>query len=274
MIRKIDGRVGNSVRIPVVVSIGCRAPGRVSEPATVTRKPTIAREHAWQPVPSPVVSPPPAGPTRQAAFAPQAARSPTATWSACTSTRSRVHRCSTPPRKSSCPRPSRRVCTPSRSSTARSTRRQGGRHPRGARSAGRRGRAGQGHLHPLQPPPGRRRRPALPAQWPAPARPDPGGQRRPGARGREVRLPQGLQVLDVRDLVDPSGHHPLDSRPVAHHPAPRPPGGGAGPDPPRAARVQPRARARPGARGDRRRAGLQRRSASSTCWTGPATRSA
>ncbi len=32
MIRKIGGRVGNSVRIPVVVSFGCRALGRVSEP--------------------------------------------------------------------------------------------------------------------------------------------------------------------------------------------------------------------------------------------------
>ena len=107
---------------------------------------------------------------------------------------------------------------------------------------------------------------------PAP-RPDPGGERGPGARGREVRLPQGLQVLHVRDVVDPAGHHPLHRRPVAHDPAPRPPGGGAGPHPPRAARVQPRERPRPRARGDRRRARLQARSASSTSWTGPATRS-
>jgi hypothetical protein len=56
---------------------------------------------------------------------------------------------------------------------------------------------------------------------------------------REVRLPEGLQVLDLRDLVDPSGHHPLDSRPVPHDPPPRPPRGGARPDPPRPARVQP-----------------------------------
>ena len=53
---------------------------------------------------------------------------------------------------------------------------------------------------------------------------------------------QGLQVLDVRDLVDPSGHHPFHRRPVPHDPAARPPRRGAGPDPPRAARVQPRAR--------------------------------
>ncbi len=33
-------------------------------------------------------------------------------------------------------------------------------------------------------------------------RPDPGGLARPDPRGGEVRLPQGLQVLDVRDLVD------------------------------------------------------------------------
>ncbi len=134
-------------------------------------------------------------------------------------------------------------------------------------------RAGQGRLHPLQPPPGRRRRPPLPPQRSAAAGPDPGGQRRPGARGREVRLPQGLQVLHVRDVVDPPGHHPLDSRPVPYDPPARPPRGGARPDPPRAARVQPRARPGPGARGDRGRARLDARSASPTCSTGPATRS-
>ncbi len=36
-------------------------------------------------------------------------------------------------------------------------------------------------------------------------RPDPGGNARPGARCREVRLPQGLQVLDICHLVDSPG---------------------------------------------------------------------
>ena len=38
------------------------------------------------------------------------------------------------------------------------------------------------------------------------ARPDPGGHARADPRGGEVRLAQGLQVLDVRDAVDPSEH--------------------------------------------------------------------
>jgi len=35
---------------------------------------------------------------------------------------------------------------------------------------------------------------------------------------KQVRLPQGLQVLDLCDLVDPSGDHPRDCRPGTHHP--------------------------------------------------------
>ncbi len=82
-------------------------------------------------------------------------------------------------------------------------------------------------------------------------RPDPGGQPRADPRGREVRLLEGVQVLDVRDVVDPPGHHPRHRRPGPHdphpgahgrddqqarpHPAPAPPG--------------PRPRAAPG--GDR-----------------------
>ena len=37
------------------------------------------------------------------------------------------------------------------------------------------------------------------------ARPDPGGHPRADPRRREVRLAQGLQVLDLRDLLDPPG---------------------------------------------------------------------
>jgi hypothetical protein len=39
-------------------------------------------------------------------------------------------------------------------------------------------------------------------------------------RGREVRLPQGLQVLDPCHLVDPPGDHPRHRQPGAHHPHP------------------------------------------------------
>ena len=46
------------------------------------------------------------------------------------------------------------------------------------------------------------------------------GSPRSDPRGREVRLPQGLQVLDVRDLVDPPGGHARDRRQGAHDPHP------------------------------------------------------
>ena len=55
---------------------------------------------------------------------------------------------------------------------------------------------------------------------PAP-RPDPGGQPRPDPRGREVRLPAGLQALDVRDVVDPPGDHARARRPGPDHPPAR-----------------------------------------------------
>ena len=36
----------------------------------------------------------------------------------------------------------------------------------------------------------------------------------------DVRVPSRLQVLDLRHVVDPSGHHALHRRPGAHHPYP------------------------------------------------------
>ena len=54
------------------------------------------------------------------------------------------------------------------------------------------------------------------------ARPGPGGKPRPDQGGREVRLRPRLQVLDVRDLVDPPGHVPGPRRPGPHHPRPGP----------------------------------------------------
>ena len=55
---------------------------------------------------------------------------------------------------------------------------------------------------------------------PAVPRPDPGRQYRPDEGGRQVRVPARLQVLDLCDMVDPAGDHPLDRRPGAHHPHP------------------------------------------------------
>ena len=71
-----------------------------------------------------------------------------------------------------------------------------------------------------QPAPRRQHRQALLGPGDAAARPDPGGQPRPDAGGRQVRLHEGLQVLDLRHLVDPPGDHPLDRRPGAHDPHP------------------------------------------------------
>ncbi len=48
----------------------------------------------------------------------------------------------------------------------------------------------------------------LPQPGAAVPRPDPGGHDRSRPRGGEVRLPPGLQVLDLRDLVDPPGGRP------------------------------------------------------------------
>ena len=64
-------------------------------------------------------------------------------------------------------------------------------------------------------------REGVPRPRPLVPRPHPGGLARAHPRGREVRLPQGLQVLDVRDVVDPPGRHPRDRRQGAHDPDPR-----------------------------------------------------
>ena len=71
-----------------------------------------------------------------------------------------------------------------------------------------------------EPPPRRLDREGLPRARALVPRPDPGGLARPHPRGREVRLPQGLQVLDLRDVVDPAGRHARDRRQGAHDPHP------------------------------------------------------
>ena len=74
-------------------------------------------------------------------------------------------------------------------------------------------------LHRAQPEAGRRDREGLPQPRPLLPRPDPGGQPRPDPRGREVRPPARLQVLDLRGVVDPPGAGARDPEPLAHDPA-------------------------------------------------------
>ena len=77
---------------------------------------------------------------------------------------------------------------------------------------------GQGADDQLEPAPGRLDREALPGARALAARPDPGGDHRPHPRRREVRLAQGLQVLHVRDLVDPPGRPARRGEQVARDP--------------------------------------------------------
>ena len=80
------------------------------------------------------------------------------------------------------------------------------------------GRGGQAQADRGQPAAGGLHRQAIHGAGPGVPGPHPGGQ--PGAhpRGGEVRLPAGLQVLDLRHLVDPPGHHSGHRRSGAHHP--------------------------------------------------------
>ena len=128
--------------------------------------------------------------------------------------------------------------------------RPGGGRPRQAHRARRpRRQAEDGRV---QPAPGRLDRQELPQPGPAVPGPDPGGDARPGPRGGEVRLPQGLQVLDVRDLVDPPGDRPRPGRQGAHDPHPGARRREAQQDRPRRAQARHRAGPRAHRRGDRR----------------------
>jgi hypothetical protein len=79
------------------------------------------------------------------------------------------------------------------------------RRARAPRARGPRGPRGEGSPHRGEPASRRLDRQALPQPRDGIPRPHPGGQPRPDARGREVRLPPRLQVLDLCDLVDPPG---------------------------------------------------------------------
>ena len=90
---------------------------------------------------------------------------------------------------------------------------------RRSRAADRRSGGGPPHLHPVEPAARRVDRQALPGHRHDAPRPHPGGQPRPDAGGREVRPPQGLQVLHLRHLVDPPVDRPRHRRQGPHHPA-------------------------------------------------------
>ena len=116
------------------------------------------------------------------------------------------------------------------------------------------GRKAVDDLHQRQPAPGRLDRPQVRPGPDADARPDPGGQHRPDPGGREVRLHQGLQVLDVRHLVGAPGDHPRHRAAGPRRPAARARGRGAQPGRRRPPYPRAPARPRPRPAGDRRRA--------------------
>ena len=121
-----------------------------------------------------------------------------------------------------------------------------------------------------QPAPRRLDRQRLSGPRPELPRPDPGGLAGADPGGGEVRLPPRLQVLHLRDLVDPPGGDAGDRRQGADDPHPRPHGREAEPGRPRRAPAGAEARARARAGGDRRGAAL---AASPTCGTSCASRS-
>ncbi len=94
-----------------------------------------------------------------------------------------------------------------------------------------------------QPAPRRFDRQGLPGSWADVPGPDPGGLAGADPGGREVRLPARLQVLDLRDLVDPPGRDASDRGQGPDDPDPGPYGREAQQG--RACRAPARADARP-----------------------------
>ena len=114
----------------------------------------------------------------------------------------------------------------------------------------------------LEPAAGRLDREEVPGPRPLAARPDPGGRDRPDPGGREVRLAPRLQVLDLRDVVDPPGRAARRREQVAHDPDPRAHRRPRAADEPRRARAH---RSSSAGRRPTRRSPRRRRSRSSTC---------
>ena len=153
-------------------------------------------------------------------------------------------------------------------------RRHGGRHDRRARPVSQRdppppaadrgggGRAlqahragrpgGQGADDQLQPRARRLDRQEVPAERAAAARPHPGGHLRPHPRDREVRLAARVQVLHVRDVLDPPGDPARHREQGAHDPRADEHRPARAQDPAHAPRAGRQARPRPDRRGDRR----------------------
>ncbi len=96
--------------------------------------------------------------------------------------------------------------------------RGGGGRARQAHRARREGREGPDDQ--LEPPARRVDREALPGPRSLAARSDPGRDHRADPSGREVRPPQGVQVLHLRDLVDPPGRATRSREQVADDPDP------------------------------------------------------
>ena len=140
-------------------------------------------------------------------------------------------------------------------------RRAGGRAGQAHRARRHGGQAADGRG---QPAPRRLDRQGLPRPRPDVPGPDPGGLARPDPRGREVRLPPRLQVLDVRDVVDPPGGHARDRRQGPDDPHPGPHGREAQQGRARRAPARPDARPRADAGGDRRASSSARRARCAT----------
>ena len=227
------------------------APGPVAGPATATGSSDADGQAAGQEgTPGPDGDRTPTGtPTATGSGAPRPIRC------TCTSRRSARSSSSTPPSRWSWPSGSWPATRPP-SALAGFDGGPGEPYPGrvGRPGAGAPGPAGQGGAHRGQPAPGGLHRQAVPQPGPGLPRPHPGGEPRPDAGGREVRPHQGLQVLDLRHLVDPPGHHPGHRRSGPDHPDPGPHGGdhqqgGVGPAPAPAgarARAQRRGGGRPG----------------------------
>ncbi len=138
----------------------------------------------------------------------------------------------------------------------------GGR-PREADRARRRGR--EGGDDPVEPPARRLDREELPQPGPPVPRPDPGGHARADPRRREVRLAPRLQVLDVRDVVDPPGGRAGARRQGADDPDAGAHRRAAAEDQPGRALAVDAARTGADARRDRRRGVAHARSRCSRC---------
>ena len=162
----------------------------------------------------------PAAPAAAAARPPIVARAAAPTRCACTSRRSARSAAHRPRTSASWPSASRPACTAAGAPGQRRRSSCRSRAPQPAGASCSDGDDGPGAAHPGQPAPGGVDRQALRRPGHAAPRPHPGGQPRPDAGGREVRLHEGLQVLDLRHVVDPPGHHPGHRRPGPHHPHP------------------------------------------------------